>query len=166
MDLGIWNWILDLGSWNFVSCPDIGGQIFKQNLTQIMAKHQKETIRYSSSFKRKVVGEIEKEGLTVMQVRRRYGIKGGSTIQHWLRKFGKNHLLNKIVRIEMKGEKDRVKELEAEIKKLKMALADSTMEKHVLETLIEIVNEHYQTDVKKNLGQQPSKEVTRKKGTQ
>jgi len=130
-----------------------------------MAKQQGETIRYSSSFKRKVVKEIEKEGLTLMDARRRYGIKGGATIQGWLRNFGKNHLLNKIVRIEMKGEKDRVKELEAEIKKLKMALADTTMEKHVLETLIDIVNEHYQTDVKKNLGQQQSKQATRKKDT-
>ena len=62
----------------------------------------------------------------------------------------------------MKGEKDRVKELEAQIKKLKIALADATMEKHVLETLIEVVNEHYQTDVKKNLGQKPSSESVKK----
>ena len=65
----------------------------------------------------------------------------------------------------MKEEKDRLKELEAEIKKLKIALADTTMEKHALEKLIEVVNEHYQTDVKKNLGQQSSKEVTKKKDT-
>jgi transposase-like protein len=148
-----------------VSCPDIGGQILNKNLTQIMAKQQKEIVRYSISFKRKVVGEIEQEGLTFGSARRRYGIKGGATIQRWVRKFGKNHLLNKIVRVEMKGEQDRVKQLEAEIKKLKMALADATMEKHALQTLIEIVNEHYHTDVKKNLGQQPSKEVTRKKDT-
>ena len=63
----------------------------------------------------------------------------------------------------MKGEKDRIKELESEVKKLKIALADSTMEKHALETLIKIVNEHYQTDVKKNLGQQPLKGVTNQK---
>jgi len=98
-------------------------------------------------------------------VAKRYGIKGGSTIQKWIKQFGKNHLLNKIVRIEMKGEKDRVKELEAEIKRLKIALADSTMEKHVLETLIDIVNEHYHTDVKKNLGPKQLKEPVSKKDT-
>lgn len=130
-----------------------------------MAKQQKETIRYSISFKQKVVREIEEEGLGVKAAARRYGIKGGSTIQKWIKQFGKNYLLNKIVRVEMKGEKDRVKELEAEIKKLKIALADATMEKHALETLIDIVNENYQTDVKKNLGQQLLKEVTRKKDT-
>lgn len=128
-----------------------------------MAKEQKATIRYSISFRQKVVKEIEEDGLKVREVARRYGIKGGATIQRWIRQFGKNHLLSKIVRVEMKGEKDRVKELEAEIKKLKIALADATMEKHALETLIDIVNENYQTDVKKNLGQQLSKEAAKKK---
>jgi transposase-like protein len=121
-----------------------------------MAKQQGTTVRYSISFKQKVVREIEEEGLTFSQARRRYSISGGQTIQAWVRTFGKNHLLNKIVKVEMKGEKDRVKELEAEIKKLKIALADATLEKHALQTLIEVVNEHYHTDVKKNLGQQPS----------
>lgn len=130
-----------------------------------MAKQQKETIRYSISFKQKVVKEIEEQALGIRAASRRYGIKGGSTVHKWIKQFGKNHLLNKIVRVEMKGEKDRVKELEAEIKKLKIALADTTLENHALETLIEVVNEHYQTDVKKNLGQQPSQESGKKKDT-
>jgi transposase len=125
----------------------------KQNLTQNMAKQQKLILRYSISFKQKVVKEIEEEGLSHRDAMRRYGITGGSTIRQWLIKFGKNDLLNKVVRIEMKGEKDRVKELEAQVRKLKIALADATLAKDALETLIEIVDEHYQTDVKKNLGQ-------------
>jgi transposase len=129
-----------------------------------MTRQSKVTIRYSISFKQKVVREIEDEGLGIMEASRRYGIKGGATVQRWIRQFGKNHLLNKIVRVEVKGEKDRVKELEAEIKKLKIALADATMEKHALETLVDIVNEHYHTDVKKNLGQQSSKDAVKKKG--
>ena len=148
-----------------VSCPDIGGQIFKRNLTQIMAKQQREIIRYSISFKQKIVREIEDEGLTIMQARRRYGIQGAGTIQKWLLKFGKSYLLNKVIRVEMKGEKDRLKELEAQVKKLKIALADATMEKDVLQSIIDIVDEHYQTDVKKNLGQSLFKDVTNKKGT-
>jgi len=149
-----------------VSCPDIGRQIFKQNLTHIMAKHQKTTLRYSISFKQKVVNEIEEEGLTLSQAGRRYGIKGGQTLHNWMRVFGKNHLLNKIVRVEMKGEKDRVKELEAEVKKLKIALADAVMAKDSLETLVEIVDAHYQTDVKKNLSQQPLAQRRKRKDTQ
>jgi transposase len=122
-----------------------------------MTRHSKLVIRYSISFKQKIVREIEEEGLGISEAARRYGIRGGGTIQKWIERFGKSHLLNKIVRIEMKGEKDRIKELEAEVKKLKIALADATIEKRALETLISVVNEHYQTDVKKNLGQQRSK---------
>jgi transposase-like protein len=130
-----------------------------------MAKQQKTIIRYSISFKQQVVKEVEEEGLSFGDAKRRYGIKGGATIQRWLREFGKNHLINKIVRVEMRGEKDRVKELEAEIKKLKAALADTALENHALKTLIDIVDEHYGTDVKKNLGQQPLKEAVKKKDT-
>lgn len=130
-----------------------------------MTRQQRVIIRYSISFKRKVVKEIEEEGLTVTEASRRYGIKGAETIQKWIKQFGKNHLLNKIVRVEMKGEKDRTRELEAEIKRLKIALADATLQKDALETLIDVVNEHYHTDVKKNLGQQPSKESGKDKGT-
>ena len=123
-------------------------------------------IRYSISFKQKVVRGLEEEGLTISEASRRYGIKGGQTIQNWLRKFGKNHLISKIVRIEMKGEKDRVKELESELKRVKLALADATMKNDMLETLITLASDHYQTDIKKNLGQQPSKAATTKKDTQ
>ena len=53
----------------------------------------------------------------------------------------------------MRSEDDRIKQLESENKRLKVSLADAILAKDVLETLIEIVDEHYQTDVKKNFGQ-------------
>ncbi|MGG5905489.1 hypothetical protein, partial [Sphingobacterium daejeonense] len=82
-------------------------------------------------------------------------------IQVWLEKFGKNHLLNKTVRIEMKEEKDRIKELEAEVKRLKLALADSVMATDILQAVIQIADEHYGSDLKKNFG--PKSSVTSKK---
>jgi transposase-like protein len=109
-------------------------------------------IRYSQSFKQQIVREIEEEGLGIEFVRRRYGIKGGETIQNWLRKFGRTDLLNQIVRIEMKDEKDRLKELEAENKRLKIALADATMKNDMLEHVIEMANRDYKTDLKKTIG--------------
>lgn len=131
-----------------------------------MTRSQRTVIRYSISFKQKVVMEIEEEGLSISQAARRYGIKGGDTIQTWLRKYGKNHLLNKIVRVEMKGEKDRIKELEQELKKTKIALADKTMKVDALETLISIASDYYKTDIKKNLGQTPSVIPKNKKAIQ
>jgi transposase-like protein len=128
-----------------------------------MANKSKVSIRYSISFKQKVVGEVEK-GASFTDVRRRYGIHGGNTIQQWIKEFGKNHLLNKIVRIEMKGEKDRVKELEEEVKRLKIALADATMAKDLLGTLVEVANRHYKTDLKKNFAPKSLKKSDKPKG--
>ena len=49
----------------------------------------------------------------------------------------------------MRSEDDRMKSLELENRRLKIALGEATLAKDVLETLIEIVDGHYQTDIKK-----------------
>ena len=124
-----------------------------------MSREQKVSIRYSISFKRKVVREVEEEGIGINAIQRRYGIKGGSTVNKWIKQLGKNHLLNKVIRVEMKGEKDRTKELEKEVKKLKQALADAYLAKECAEKIIELANEEYKTDLKKNFGQGGSKNL-------
>lgn len=115
-----------------------------------------QTIRYSLSFKHQVVREIEQNGLGLDFVRRKYGIKGSSTIQKWLRKFGKSHLIKQIIRIETMEEKDRIKHLEAEVKKLKLALADSMLAQRSLEVVIDEANKEYKTDLKKSFGESAS----------
>lgn len=108
-------------------------------------------IRYSISFKQMIVGEIDR-GQSIEYVRKKYDIAGTGTIQRWITRFGKNHLLNKIVRVENSGDKDKQKQLEQEIKRLKLALADAHMGKVLLEGVIEMANEEYKTDLKKNFG--------------
>lgn len=115
-----------------------------------------QTIRYSLSFKHQVVREIEQNGLGLDFVRRKYGIKGSSTIQKWLRKFGKSHLIKQIIRVETMEEKDRIKHLEAEVKKLKLALADSMLAQRSLEVVIDEANKEYKTDLKKSFGESAS----------
>jgi len=115
-------------------------------------------IRYSISFRQKVVREIEEGGLTIQAAKRRYGIGGGQTIQRWIRKFGKYHLLEKIVRIETMEEKDQFKKMQEEIRKLKLALADSLMAQKCLESVIEEANKEYKTDLKKSFGSDASKD--------
>lgn len=113
--------------------------------------------RYSLAFKQKVVSEIESGRFTIAEARRIYDIKGGSTLYLWLRQLGKNHLINKVVRIEMKDEKDRIKELEGKQRELESALAQSHLKNLSLEALIECVEERYNIDVKKTFGQKASK---------
>lgn len=100
-----------------------------------------------------VVKEIE-EGDSIELVRKKYDIGGGSTIQHWIKKLGKNHLLNKIVRVEMLDERNKIKQLEEENKKLKMALGDAYMENKCLEGVIKMAAEEFKIDLKKNFGEQ------------
>ena len=116
-----------------------------------MTKEVKEFKRYSISFKKHVVEELESGG-SFSFLQKKYDIRGAETIQKWVKLFGKNHLLNKRVRIETMDEKSRLKELEEENKRLKMALADSIVATKMLETLISVANEEYKTDLKKNFG--------------
>jgi transposase-like protein len=127
-----------------------------------MSKIQKTVYRYSNCFKEKVVQEVS-SGRSISEVRRRYGIKGGNTVQNWLKKYGRKELLNTVIRVKMRSEDDKLKQLEAEIRRLKIALADATLANDVLETLIDVVNEQYQTDVKKNFGQALLDDVPLKK---
>lgn len=119
-----------------------------------MTTNQPKTkVRYSISFKQMVVKEIE-GGSNFEFTRMKYGIAGKATIQRWVKYFGKDHLLNKIIRIETMTERDRLKELEEENKKLKLALADAFLAKTCLEGVIEMANKEYKIDLKKNFGDQ------------
>ena len=123
--------------------------------------------RYSENFKQKVVSEIETGKLTLAQAKKIYDITGCDTIQNWIKKLGKNHLLAKVVRIEMKDETDKLKQLEREKQQLESALAQAHLKIICLESLVESVEEHYKIDVKKNFGTQPQHELLQKsKATQ
>lgn len=116
-----------------------------------MTKSVREFKRYSISFKKQVVEEVE-SGSSYSELQKKYDIRGAETIQKWVRSFGRHHLLNKLVRIETMDEKQRLKALEEENRKLKSALADSVVANHMLETLIKVANQEYDTDLKKNFG--------------
>ncbi len=118
--------------------------------------------RYSEAFKQKVIGEIEAGNYSIRQVSKLYKVSDTS-LYNWLNKYGKNHLIGKIVKVEMKGEADRLKQLENEKKALESALAQAHLKILTLESTIEVAEEKYKVDFKKNFGSQGLKEVSRKK---
>lgn len=123
---------------------------------------QKTLIRYSTAFKQKVVSEIESGKFSIAKARKIYDIGGGSTIHSWIKKFGKNHLLAKVVRVEMKNEQDKLKQLAQQIQQLESALAHAHLKNICLESLLECVEEHYHIDVKKNFATQVQQELLSK----
>ena len=116
--------------------------------------------RYSQAFKQKVVSEIENGNLTVTRAQALYGIGGGETIQNWLRKLGKAHLLNKVVHIEMKEEQNKVKELEKEKRALESALAQAQLKIIALESTIKVLEEDTGVTVKKRIDTASLKNVS------
>lgn len=116
-----------------------------------MEREQKITKQYSISFKQKVISEIESGKLTKGGARKLYGIGGGSVINDWIKKFGKMHLLNKVVRIELTDEISKLKHLEKQKKELESALAQAHLKLIVYESIIEVAEAEYGVDLKKNI---------------
>ncbi len=70
-----------------------------------------EVRRYSEAFKRQVVEELEKGKFgSAFEAQQSYGILGDRTVPRWMKKYGRDNLFPKLVRIETMKEKDRMKE--------------------------------------------------------
>lgn len=105
--------------------------------------------RYSEAFKRQVVAEYE-AGSTIADLKKKYGIAGGQTVQRWIKKYAKEGLRHDVVRIQQADEINRIKELEAEVKELKQALGEVTFEKLALESIVDELLEEDPEAIKKN----------------
>lgn len=89
----------------------------------------KRVVRYSEAFKMQVVSELESGALdSLSAARSRYGIAGGGTIQRWLKKYGKDHLRSKVVKVQTPKERDQVETLKKRVKQLEKALADTQVD--------------------------------------
>lgn len=113
---------------------------------------QRNMKEYSEAFKRKVIEEIEGKGISVSEVQKKYGITGAGTVYRWVRKYGKNHLIGKVVRVEKVGERNVLKEKNKEIAELQKALARSELKVMKLEVDLEWIEEKYGFSVKKKNG--------------
>ena len=122
---------------------------------------QGQNIRYSSAFKQKVIIEVEEGTYNISEASRIYKVSTKS-IYNWLKELGKDHLINKIVRVQMRGEADRIKELEREKQKLEAALAQAHLKIITLESTIESAEEIYKIDFKKKSGTKASDSASQK----
>jgi transposase len=81
--------------------------------------------RYSTAFKRQVVDDLESGRFaTIAVAREHYGIAGKATINCWIKRFGRNELLHKVVRVEKPNEKDQISELKQQVRKLHQLLGE------------------------------------------
>lgn len=111
---------------------------------------QRTIVRYSSCFKRQVVEELENGRFaSISEANSHYGIKGSETVKNWLQHYGRNHLCPKVVRVEKIDEKNKIRELEKQVRRLKEALGQTQAEKVIGDEFLAIACEQMGMDVDK-----------------
>jgi transposase-like protein len=99
----------------------------------------KPAVRYSEAFKLQVLRELE-EGRWESRgaARRAYGISSSGMIAYWARKYGKEHLMGKVIRVEKAKELDEAQALRKRVRELEKALADAHLEHRFDEAYLRI----------------------------
>ena len=114
--------------------------------------------RYSESFKLKVLAELTKGNHSKRQIALTYGIQS-STINGWIKKYGRKDLMNTRVTVQTDDELTRIKALQKELKQQKDFLIKRVLKRFFRDGNLEVVVENFGFkivgDLKKNLNIEP-----------
>jgi transposase-like protein len=142
----------------------------KHEETRYVKRTQKD---YSMSFKLQIVKEIEQGQLTVTESTKTYGIQNRSTVVKWLRKFGNFDWENQTPFIMSKSPEQKIMELEAKVKLLEKQ--KSFLERQafvadkkaiIFDMMIDIAEEEYKIDIRKNSPPEQSTILNKKSNKQ
>lgn len=105
--------------------------------------------RYSQAFRQEVVKEYE-AGSSISDLRKKYGIAGGNTVQAWIRQYGREGLRRKLMVIQQPEEQNLVKVYKDHINQLEKVVARLSLDKLILEASLAEAEARSGEDVKKN----------------
>ena len=98
-------------------------------------------MRYSEAFKLQVIRGLESgEFRSPFEAGRAYGV-GPGTVAYWVRRYGKNHLLGKVVRVMKADEQAEVQALRRRVRELEKALADAHLDARLDEAYLQLACE-------------------------
>ena len=121
----------------------------KDTTTTRVKRTQKD---YNMAFKLAVVSRVEQGEMTYKQAQTVYGIQGRSTVLVWLRKYG-NLDWSKPNLLFMSKSKETPAQI---IKRLEKELADEKLRNKILNTMIDISDSQYGTQIQKKFSPKPS----------
>ena len=99
-------------------------------------------IRYSEAYKLQVVRDLEQGRFAnVGAAGRAYGVNGAETVANWVRQYGKDHLLAKVIRVMKADEQAEVKALRKRVRELERALADAHIDLKLEAAYVELACE-------------------------
>ena len=121
-------------------------------------KYVKRTQRdYSMPFKLAVVQEVERTGIGVCAVARKYGIQSETTVTSWLRKYGNFDVVNKTSKPMEKSKDQKLMELEERVKMLERQNIrlqhELEMKDHKVaffDMMIDMAEKEFNIDIRKN----------------
>jgi len=103
---------------------------------------EKIVMRYSEAFQQQVVREIETGRFSsAYEARQHYEIRGCDTVTRWIKKFGKNPIMTKVVRVEKQSETDELNRLRERVRQLEKAVADQFLAHEIDKSYLEIACE-------------------------
>ena len=99
----------------------------------------KDQKQYSEAFKLKVMEELrDGKFKSVKDAARGYGLAKMS-VYRWMHALGFEHLKGRLIYVKTRTEADRIKELEAEVRRLRMALADEVLDHRIDEAALRLM---------------------------
>lgn len=121
-------------------------------------KYVKRTQRdYSMPFKLAVVQEVERTGIGVCAVARKYGIQSETTVTTWIRKYGNFDIANKTSKPMEKSKEqklleldERVKMLERQNNRLQHELEMKDHKVAFFDMMIDMAEKEFNIDIRKN----------------
>lgn len=121
-------------------------------------KYVKRTQRdYTMPFKLAVVQEVERTGIGVCAVARKYGIQSETTVTTWLRKYGNFDVANKTSKPMEKSKEQKLMELEERVKilerqnnRLQHELEMKDHKVAFFDMMIDMAEKEFNIDIRKN----------------
>lgn len=112
---------------------------------------------YTMPFKLAVVQEVERTGIGVCAISRKYGIQSETTVTTWLRKYGNFDVSNKTNRPMEKSKEQKLLELEERVKFLERQnnrlQSELEMRDHKVaffDMMIDMAEKEFKIDIRKN----------------
>ncbi len=128
---------------------------------------------YSMSLKLQIVQEIETGNLSISVATKKYGIQCRKTVVEWLKKFGNFDWDNQTPLNMPKSPEQKIMELEAQVKLLEKQKALLEREAYVadkkaiiFDMMIDIAEQEYKIDIRKNLPPEQSTNLKKKNNKQ
>jgi len=117
----------------------------------------KEVNYYTDEFKQKVINEVLNGLISKEEARRRYGIRGKSTVLKWMRKFEASKTGCYMARKKNDLSTRSREELEAENLRLKQELEEERLRNRALNVMIDIAERQFNIPIRKKRGARQSK---------